>query len=168
MQSALIVAQVAVSVVLLVGGGPAASELLPAAARRPRLPRRPRAVGRGLRQLLEVSQPAVGARASTCRCSKRLESSPGVVSAAVTNGVPLSGVQPGQTRFQIRGVTYENPDVAPTADIRVASPRYFDTLAIPMRGGRAFTELDHEEARTRRHHQRIDGAVLGRTRSDRR
>ncbi len=33
---------------------------------------------------------------------ERLESAPGVVSAAVTNAVPLAGLQPGQTRFQIQ------------------------------------------------------------------
>ena len=77
---------------------------------------------------------------------ERLESSPGVVSAAVTNGVPLAGLQPGQTRFQIRGKTYDTPESRPTADVRVSSPKYFDTLGIPMRRGRGFTELDHEDA----------------------
>lgn len=40
---------------------------------------------------------------------ERLEEAPGVVSAAVTNAVPLSGVQPGQVRLQIQGHTYNNP-----------------------------------------------------------
>ena len=60
--------------------------------------------------------------------------------------VPLSGTQPGQTRFQIAGRVYETPDLAPTADVRVASPSYFETLTVPLLRGRVFTELDHEEA----------------------
>lgn len=77
---------------------------------------------------------------------ERLENAPGVVSAAVTNAVPLSGVMPGNTRFRIAGRTYTTPDERPTADIRVASPKYFDTLGIPIRRGRSFEELDHENA----------------------
>ena len=144
-QSALIVAQVAVSVVLLIAAGLLLLTFY-------RLQR----VDPGYRGDRVLSAEVFGnfskystpqsVRALYTSVLGRLESSPGVISAAITNGVPLSGVQPGQTRFQIRGVTYENPDVAPTADIRVATPRYFDTLAIPMRGGRAFSDLDHEDA----------------------
>src|SRR5688572_25133955 len=144
-QSVLIVAQVAVSVVLLIAAGLLLLTFY-------RLQR----VDPGYRGDRVLSAEVFGnfskystpqsVRALYTSVLSRLESSPGVISAAITNGVPLSGVQPGQTRFQIRGVTYENPDVAPTADIRVATPRYFDTLAIPMRGGRAFSDLDHEDA----------------------
>ena len=144
-QSVLIVAQVAVSVVLLIAAGLLLLTFY-------RLQR----VDPGYRGDRVLSAEVFGnfskysnpqaVRALYTSVLGRLESSPGVISAAITNGVPLSGVQPGQTRFQIRGVTYENPDVAPTADIRVATPRYFDTLAIPMRRGRAFSDLDHEEA----------------------
>jgi predicted permease len=64
----------------------------------------------------------------------------------VTNSVPLAGLQPGTTRFQIQGKTYNAPEDRPVADVRVASTRYFDTLNIPVKRGRAFTELDHENA----------------------
>ena len=144
-QSALIVAQVAVSVVLLIAAGLLLLTFF-------RLQR----VDPGYRGDRVLSAEVFGnfskystpqsVRALYTSVLSRLESSPGVISAAITNGVPLSGVQPGQTRFQIRGVTYENPDVAPTADIRVATPRYFETLVIPVRRGRVFSNLDHEEA----------------------
>ena len=65
----------------------------------------------------------------------------------MTNAVPLSGLQPGQTRFQIRGRTYDTPDARPTVDVRVASTKYFETLGIPLLRGRLFTELDHENAK---------------------
>ena len=145
LQSALIVAQVAVSVVLLVAAGLLLLSFY-------KLQR----VDPGYQGDRVLSAEIFGnfskypnpqsLRRLYVSVLERLEASPGVVSAAVTNGVPLAGVQPGQTRFEIRGVTYENPDLAPTADVRVASPRYFDTLGIPVRRGRAFVELDHEDA----------------------
>jgi putative ABC transport system permease protein len=144
-QSALIVAQVAVSVVLLVAAG----LLLLTFYRLQRVDpgyRGDRVLSAEVFGNFSKYSNAQSVRALYSSVLSRLESSPGVISAAITNAVPLSGVQPGQTRFQIRGVVYENPDVAPTADIRVATPRYFDTLAIPMRRGRAFSNLDHEQA----------------------
>ncbi|MEW6323104.1 MAG: FtsX-like permease family protein [Acidobacteriota bacterium] len=77
---------------------------------------------------------------------ERLETAPGVMAAAVTNGVPLDGLQPGQTRFLVRGRADDTPDLAPTADVRIASPRYFETIGVPVVRGRAFSELDHEDA----------------------
>lgn len=77
---------------------------------------------------------------------ERLEQQPGVVSAAVTNAVPLAGQAPGSTPFQIEGHATDNPDQRPTADIRIASPRFFETLGVPLVRGRIFTELDHREA----------------------
>ena len=52
-----------------------------------------------------------------------LESSPGVVAAAITNGVPLAGLQPGTTRFQIQGKVYNAPEERPTADVRSSGSR---------------------------------------------
>ena len=61
--------QVAVSVVLLVGAGLLLASVLPAAARRARVPRRASAVGRNFRELLEVPDaPSCGA--STWPCSR--------------------------------------------------------------------------------------------------
>ena len=34
----------------------------------------------------------------------------------------------------------------PRGDVRIASPRYFETLGIPVLAGRAFTDLDHRES----------------------
>jgi putative ABC transport system permease protein len=75
----------------------------------------------------------------------RLQSDPGILSAAVTNGVPLSGSQPGPTPFQIDGQTPEDPDKRPTADVRVASPAYFEMLGVPIIAGRSFGPEDRRE-----------------------
>jgi len=145
LQSALIVAQVAVSVVLLVGAGLLLISFY-----------RLQNVEAGFKADRVMSAEVFGnftkypnaqaLRTLYTRVLERLESSPGVVSAAVTNAVPLSGVLPGNTRFQIRGRTYESPDARPTVDVRVASTKYFDTLGITLLRGRLFGELDHENA----------------------
>jgi putative ABC transport system permease protein len=145
LQSALIVAQVAVSVVLLVAAGLLLSSFYRLQQVDPGY-RGDRVLSAEIFGNFSKYSNAQALRSLYASVLARLESSPGVVSAAITNGVPLSGIQPGQTRFEIRGVTYENPDIAPTADIRVASPRYFDTLAIPLRRGRVFSDLDHQDA----------------------
>jgi putative ABC transport system permease protein len=144
-QSALIVAQVAVSVVLLIGAGLLLLSFY-----------RLQSVEAGFKADRVMSAEVFGnftkypdarsVRRLYTSILERLETAPGVVSAAVTNSVPLSGVQPGNTRFRVNGRAYNTPDERPTADIRVASPKYFDTLGIPIRVGRGFEELDHENA----------------------
>ncbi|MGE3274896.1 MAG: ADOP family duplicated permease [Vicinamibacterales bacterium] len=145
LQSALIVAQVAVSVILLVGAGLLLLSFY-----------RLQQVDPGYRGDRVVSAEIFGNfsrypdGASLKRMYQnvldRLEGAPGVVSVAITNGVPLDGLQPGQTPFEIEGHVYDDPSLAPTADVRVASPQYFDTLGIPLLMGRAFTDLDYDEA----------------------
>jgi predicted permease len=145
LQSALIVAQVAVSVVLLVAAGLLLLSFYKLQRVDPGYQGDRVLSAEIFGNFSKYPNPPALRRLYTS-VLERLESSPGVLAASITNGVPLSGIQPGQTRFQIRGVTEENPDLAPTADVRVASPRYFETLGIPVRSGRAFVELDHEEA----------------------
>ena len=147
LQGALIVVQVAVSVMLLVGAGLLLASFY-----------RLQQVDPGYRAERVLSTEAFGnfskyptadsLLAFYLPLLERLEGQPGVVSAAITNAVPLSGVSPGSTPFQIEGRTDDDPDRRPTADIRIASPRYFDTLGIPLLRGRAFSDLDHREAPT--------------------
>ncbi len=144
-QGALIVAQVAVSVVLLVSAG----LLLLSFYRLQRVDpgfRGDRVMSAEVFGNFTKYPNAEALRRLYVSSLERLESSPGVVSAAVTNAVPLAGLQPGTTRFQIQGKTYDAPEDRPTADVRVASTKYFDTLNIPIKRGRAFAELDHENA----------------------
>ena len=76
---------------------------------------------------------------------ERLNALPGVTSAAITNAVPLTVGNPFPIPFRIEGSEVE-PERRPTTSVSNASPRYFDTLGIPILSGRAFTELDHNEA----------------------
>jgi predicted permease len=145
LQGALIVVQVAVSVMLLVGAGLLLASFY-----------RLQHVDAGYRAERVLSAEAFGNFSKYPTADSllgfylplldRLEGQPGVVSAAVTNAVPLSGVSPGSTPFQIDGRAEDDPDRRPTADIRIASTRYFETLGVPLVRGRAFSELDHREA----------------------
>jgi putative ABC transport system permease protein len=76
----------------------------------------------------------------------RLRATPGVVSAAVTNAVPLSTAQPGENPVRIEGVTSGEIAQRPVADFKVASDGYFDVLGIAPIRGRVFTPADHQDA----------------------
>ncbi len=145
MQSALIVAQVAVSVVLLVGAGLLLASFY-----------RLQKVDAGYRSEGVLSAQVYGnfsrygnidaLRRLYLPILDRLDGQPGVVSAAITNAVPLSGSAPGTTRFDIEGRVTDDPDRRPTTDVRVASDRYFDTIGIPLVRGRVFGTLDTNES----------------------
>jgi putative ABC transport system permease protein len=71
----------------------------------------------------------------------KLGALPGVRGVAAVMGVPLTGMQ-----FNISFVVDGRPPVAPadqpTMEIRVASPEYFSTIGIPVKRGRGFTKDD--------------------------
>jgi predicted permease len=77
---------------------------------------------------------------------ERLEGQPGIRSAAITNAVPLSGLAPADQAFIIEGRAASGAQQRPSADLRIASPHYFDTLGIPLRRGRVFVDRDDKEA----------------------
>jgi predicted permease len=145
MQSALIVAQVAVSVVLLVGAGLLLTSFY-------RLQR----VDAGYRSDGVLSAQVYGnfsrygninaLRRLYLPILERLDGQPGVVSAAITNAVPLAGAAPGTTRFEIDGRLNDDPNLRPTTDVRVASDRYFETIGIPLVSGRVFNRFDTSDS----------------------
>ncbi len=145
MQSALIVAQVAVSVVLVVGAGLLLTSFY-------RLQR----VDAGYRAEGVLSGQVYGnfsrygninaLRRLYLPILERLEGQPGVVSAAITNAVPLAGAAPGTTRFEVEGRPTDDPNLRPTTDVRVASDRYFETIGIPLVSGRVFSRFDTQES----------------------
>ncbi|MCC7178982.1 MAG: ABC transporter permease [Acidobacteria bacterium] len=145
MQSALIVAQVAVSVVLLVGAGLLLASFY-----------RLQQVDAGYRSDGVLSAEIYGNFSRYGNISalrrlylpvlERLEGQPGVVSAAITNAVPLAGAAPGTIRFDIENRVTDDPDRRPATDIRIASDRYFETIGIPLLSGRRFGPLDTDES----------------------
>ena len=145
MQSALIVAQVAVSVVLLVGAGLLLTSFY-----------RLQQVDAGYRSDGVLSAQVYGnfSRYGNINALRRLympildqlEGQPGVVSAAITNAVPLAGAAPGTTRFDIDGRVTDDPSLRPSTDVRVASDRYFETIGIPLVSGRVFNRFDTQDS----------------------
>ena len=75
---------------------------------------------------------------------QRLESSPGVGSAALISAIPLGGTR-GANGVEIEGRP-PNPNETIIIDQRHISPNYFQTMAIPMVSGRPFTATDDSRA----------------------
>ena len=76
---------------------------------------------------------------------KRIETVPGVQATAAVNLVPLD-TSDNSTFFQIGGRTPYAPGTEPLADFRVITPGYFNALDIPLLDGRTFNEHDTKDA----------------------
>jgi putative ABC transport system permease protein len=141
LQGTLVVAQVALSVVLLSAAGLLLASLLRlqnvepgfrtegvvAAETFGNFRRYP-----DIQSLMNFYQPVLD----------RLQGQAGIVSAAVTNAVPLSTINPIRAPFRIEGQDAGADGVGPTSDIRIVSEQYFDTLGIPLLHGRGFQPSD--------------------------
>jgi predicted permease len=75
------------------------------------------------------------------RLAARLASAPGVAAAAVASSVPLGGGPAYPLEVEGRPAPEQGPN-APSATLVAVSPRYFETLQLPLRRGRLFTETD--------------------------
>jgi putative ABC transport system permease protein len=71
----------------------------------------------------------------------KLGALPGIKSAAATNFLPLSGFW-GTSNFLIRGRPQPKEGQGPEADNRLITPDYLRTMGIPLLRGRAFTDVD--------------------------
>ncbi|MCU1267440.1 MAG: hypothetical protein JWM21_3758 [Acidobacteria bacterium] len=74
----------------------------------------------------------------------RVRQLPGVNTAGVGSGPPFTGV-PAATGFIIEGKPALSPTDRPVTDVRVIDQDYFRTLAIPLRKGRNFTDREVEK-----------------------
>src|SRR5262245_61156503 len=146
LRKGLIVAQVAMTVVLLCGAG-----LL-------------------VRSLFALIHDAIGVRAEnvlTMRVElpasrynppqrlgffrqviERLQALPGVQSASAANDIPVATLRTSGTSFQILGQAELPPNERPTTRVRVVTPGYFKTLGIPLLSGRDFTQDDQTRGAT--------------------
>ena len=78
------------------------------------------------------------------QAQERLAALPGVVGAGAVSQLPL---QPGNTtRFIVEGEPAPPPGQETEANIRVASASYFPALGIPLAQGRNFAESDRADA----------------------
>ena len=75
----------------------------------------------------------------------QLRAIPGVESVGVTNYLPLSGWW-GVQAFRIEGRPEPQPGDEPSADYRIATEDYFDSMRIRLLAGRTFTARDNASA----------------------
>ena len=143
LRSALVVAEVALSLVLLIGAGLMIRSFV--ARMRADLGIRPENV-----LALEVSLPrdkyddknkSVGFYRQLL---DRLEALPGVDKAGAANIVPLSGNGNNNGPFRIVGRAPFPKGQEPYVEFRVATPGYFNAIGTALRQGRLFT--DHDDA----------------------
>ena len=71
----------------------------------------------------------------------RIEALPGVSAASVSTGMPLRGAGFGMP-FQIVGKTVDDPSKRPGAGFNMVTPEYFRTFGIRLDQGREFTDQD--------------------------
>jgi putative ABC transport system permease protein len=71
----------------------------------------------------------------------KLAALPGAQAVGAVMGVPLIGMQ-FNISFKVEGRPPVAPADEPSMEIRVASPEYFSTIGIPVKRGRAFSDED--------------------------
>ncbi len=81
------------------------------------------------------------------QATERIRSLPGVRSAGVVNFLPLHGGIGARTTYTVEGRPEPPPDQSPSTIVRVADPGYFGAMNIPVLRGRNFTEREEMEAR---------------------
>jgi putative ABC transport system permease protein len=142
MRGALVVAEMALAVMLLVGAGLLMRSFV-----------RLQAVDPGFRPAqtltFELTLPDVRYQEDATRIAffdqllPRLRALPGVRSAGAVMGLPLSGMN-FNISFVVRGRPPVPPSLQPAMEVRVASADYFSTIGIPIKRGRGFTNDDRE------------------------
>ena len=146
-RNALVVAEVALAVVVLIGAG----LLMRSFARL-------RSADPGFQPsgLLTLRVPLAGGRnaapdrriAFFQQVADRVATLPGVRAVGAVNGLPLTGLGGGST-FAVDGRPAPPPEQRPVALLRSATSAYFRTMGIPLLAGRAFGGLRHQPGAAR-------------------
>jgi predicted permease len=144
-RSALIAAQVAIAVVLLVGAGLMIRSLYRLQQVDPGF-RTERILMARLSPNWSRYQNGQDATRFFDALLAKVRAIPGVESAAAASGRPLDGQPPFTNGFRIENIPIEEGELAPQVATRVATPDYFSTMGIPLHSGRTFTELDRADA----------------------
>ena len=76
----------------------------------------------------------------------RMRSLPGVVSATVAESIPMGMIDNGFDTITMEGYTPPPGQAAPAINYNVIGTGYFETLGIPLREGRAFTDADNDKS----------------------
>jgi predicted permease len=142
LRGALVVLQVAVSLVLLIGAGLFVRSLIGAQSIDPGFERQQAAILTIAPTLSDYDEAAT--RNLYTELRERAQALPGVRAATLASRLPL-GVSINTNDLYVEGVhTPENE--APSIDITVVSPDYFETMGIPLLRGRDFVAGDDDAA----------------------
>jgi putative ABC transport system permease protein len=140
LRSAFIVAQVTVSLVLVVAGALFVRALGRAAAIDPGFDQR--RVDVVTLDLSLSGYPEADALAFADRLRTRVRALPGVEQAALAVNLPLGGSRMRLGQLRVAGLQPPNGDRAFAADWNAVSPGFFATLRMPLVAGRDFTPQD--------------------------
>jgi putative ABC transport system permease protein len=139
-RASLVVAEVALSLVLLCGAGLLIKSLVKLQSEETGF--RPENLLVMRLNLLDSRYPEEQQQASFVReVTSRVRALPGVASTGVALALPFSG-SAATMAYRVRGVETP-PDGRPIAEYQVVTPDYFRTMGIPLLRGRFFTERDH-------------------------
>jgi putative ABC transport system permease protein len=141
-RQALVIVQVAMTVILLCGAGVLVRTLIA-------LDRAP--MGFDANDVLTmrvaisaVRYPDERPRDFYREAVTRLRALPGIESAAAAASTPMFGPPRGRTRFHELGTPERPASDRPSTVVRMVAPGYFRTLRIPVLRGREFTDADNE------------------------
>jgi len=143
----LVVWQIAFSLVLLIGAGLMLRSLLKLQQVDPGF-----VPNRVLAMTVDLNWSKYNGRPQQLEVGKRLlekiQSQPGVLSAALSSSYPLDpdNVGAGKAAFQIEGRELRPGEAARAANVRAATPDYFKTLGIRLIQGRTFVASDNQKA----------------------
>jgi putative ABC transport system permease protein len=145
-RQALVVVQVAMTVILLCGAGVLVRTLIA-------LDRAP--MGFDAHDVLTMRVAISPARYPDERpldfyreALTRLRALPGIESAAVAASLPMIGSPRGGTTFHELGAPERPANDRPSTVVRMVAPGYFRTLRIPVLRGREFTDADNSNPMT--------------------
>jgi putative ABC transport system permease protein len=142
-RQALVVAQIALALVLLVGAGLLTRSFARLIAVEPGFD-----ASNLLTLHISLHGPAYGRAQTTLyyqRLLERLRALPGVESAAAVTTLPMSGAGVDFERPYWRAGEPEPSAAADNVSVRMATPEYLPTLGIPLLAGRNFTAQDRAE-----------------------
>ena len=140
----LAVAQIALSMVLLVGSGLMIRTFLNLQSQDPGFT--PETVAAFDVSLSQSNYPNLGPRRVFFReVERRIAAIPGVEAVGAVNRLPFSTSNSG-TILQVEGRPQPAPGETFSSDFRVATPGYFKSMGIPFERGRSFTLQDSSSA----------------------
>jgi putative ABC transport system permease protein len=143
LRSGLVVAEVALSLVLLIGAGLMIRSFV--AMLRDDVGFNPQGALSFQLALSREKYSEAQQRDFYDQLLQRLEALPGVVAAGATCILPMSNDNEGRI-FEIVGRPPFEKGKGPGVDYRVVTPRYFDAIGMSLRRGRGFTAGDNERA----------------------